>query len=137
DDGARLVHAVVVAGDGARADIDPRADVGVANIGKVVDLGAGAQHGLLDLDEVAHMGLVAHLSAGSQARIRPDNRFPGNRGIVDVGVGVNAGPGPDGSVAQHAVRADLHAIGQFHPTFEHAAHINEDIAATDQFATQI
>src|SRR5690606_8266085 len=39
DHRAVLVGAVVVAGDGAGADIDPAADVGIAHVGQVVGLG--------------------------------------------------------------------------------------------------
>ena len=48
-----LARAVVIAGDGAGADIGAGADAGVADIGEVIGLGAGLDHGLLDLDEIA------------------------------------------------------------------------------------
>src|SRR5581483_8338541 len=43
DDGAVLAHAVVVAGDGSRADVDARADLGVADIREMVRLRALAE----------------------------------------------------------------------------------------------
>src|SRR3546814_12514737 len=52
---AVLQEAVVVAGDGAGADVGGGADGGVAQIAQVVGLGALAQLGVLDLDEVADM----------------------------------------------------------------------------------
>src|SRR5690348_1533913 len=43
DFGNELVDAVVVTGDGAGADVDPGADLGVAEIGEMVGLAAFAQ----------------------------------------------------------------------------------------------
>src|SRR5271165_2040337 len=63
DEGARadvglvLAVAVVVAGDRPRADVRARADAGVADVGQVVDLGPLLDGGVLDLDEVADLGL--------------------------------------------------------------------------------
>src|SRR5690606_40887989 len=45
DAGGRLVHAVVVAGDGAGTDVDAGADLGIAQVAEVVGLAAGAQAG--------------------------------------------------------------------------------------------
>ena len=42
-DGAIFEEAVVIAGDRARADIGARADVGVADVGQMVGLGARAR----------------------------------------------------------------------------------------------
>src|SRR3546814_18614699 len=56
EDGAMLVGAVVVAGDGASAHVYARADVGVAHVGQVVGLAVGIQHAVLDFDKVADMG---------------------------------------------------------------------------------
>ncbi len=63
DLGAVLVEAVVVAGDGAGADVGFGAHVGVADIGEVVDLGALGDHGVLDLDEVADRCTSASISS--------------------------------------------------------------------------
>jgi len=52
----KLVLPVVVAGDGARADVAGLADGDVAEVGQVVGLHPGGQRGLLELDEVAHVG---------------------------------------------------------------------------------
>ena len=59
-----LGEAVIVAGDGAGADIGARADARVADIGEVVDLGAFGDVGLLDLDEIADMGLGPRAAPG-------------------------------------------------------------------------
>src|SRR5690606_24526680 len=63
DDGRVLLLAIIVAGDGARADVGARADLGVAKIGQVAGLGARAEARVLDLDEVADLGALAKLRA--------------------------------------------------------------------------
>src|SRR6058998_1294070 len=63
DRGAVLREPVVVAGDGAGADIRVGADGRVADVGEVVHLRAGAELGVLDLDEVADAHLLAERGA--------------------------------------------------------------------------
>ena len=55
DQGLVLVGPIVVAGDGARADINPRADLGIAQLGQVVDLGTRTDAGLFGFDEITDM----------------------------------------------------------------------------------
>src|SRR3546814_4058768 len=65
-----LVHAVVVAGDGAGADVDARADLRVAQVGQEVGLAAHAHARVLGLDEVAHVHAVGEHGARAQPRER-------------------------------------------------------------------
>ena len=71
---SRLVLAlpVVVAGDGAAAEVDVPADFGVAEIGQVARLGTGAEMRLLGLDEVADLVVAGEVGAGAQMRHRAD-----------------------------------------------------------------
>ena len=65
--GEVLVNTVVVARDGAGADVGAGANPGVADVGQVVDLGPGLDRGVLDLDEVPDVGRparCAHRGAG-------------------------------------------------------------------------
>src|SRR5690606_23439032 len=57
DIGVILAETVVVAGDRAGADIGFGTDAGIADIGQVIDLGAGLDARLLHLDEIADMRL--------------------------------------------------------------------------------
>ena len=59
-----LSDAVVVAGDGAGADVGSRADPGVADIAQMVGLGAGLDQRLLHLDEIADVDVLAELAPG-------------------------------------------------------------------------
>src|SRR6185503_12550023 len=72
DHGAVLLGAVVVAGDGAGADVDARADLGVADVGEVVGLRARTEAARLDLDEVADVHLLGQARARPQAGVRAD-----------------------------------------------------------------
>ena len=66
DHGRVLVHAVVVAGDRARADVDAFADLRVAQIGEMVRLRTFAQLRFLGLDEVADVRAFSDFAAGAQ-----------------------------------------------------------------------
>ena len=74
-----LGEAVVVAGDGAGAEIGVGADMGVADIGEMVDLDAGLQRRGLGLDEIADPGAFAERGAGPQARVGTDGGFLADR----------------------------------------------------------
>ncbi|OIQ78427.1 hypothetical protein GALL_398640 [mine drainage metagenome] len=91
DDGAMLVHAIEIAGDGAGTDVHVAPYRGVADIAEVVDLAAGADLAVLDFDEIADVRFRRQLGAGPQARIGADAATFADRGAVDVGVGGDAG----------------------------------------------
>ncbi len=54
-----FVGAIIVAGDGAGADVDAGPDCCVADIAQVVDLAAVRNRALFDLDEITDLYLVA------------------------------------------------------------------------------
>ena len=69
-----LEEAVVVAEDRAGADVGARADDAVADVGKMIGLGALAQRRILDLDEVADVDAGAEIGTRPQTCERPDPR---------------------------------------------------------------
>ena len=72
-DGCRpLVHAIVVAGDRAGADVHVGADGRVADVGEVIRLAAIRDGGLLQLDEIADVHAGAELAAGPYTGKRTD-----------------------------------------------------------------
>src|SRR5512133_2110983 len=81
DAGLVLLLAVVVAGDGARADVRAGAHEGVADVGEVVRLGALAEPRLLGLDAVADVRPLADVAPRAQARERPQARPGGDGGL--------------------------------------------------------
>ena len=71
-----LLLAVVVAGDGAGADVDLLADRRVAEIGEVVGLRPAAERRLLQLDEVADVRVLADVRVRPEVRERARLRAP-------------------------------------------------------------
>src|SRR3546814_12249072 len=84
DGGAVLQEAVVVACDGAVADVGGGPDGGVAQIAQMVGLGALAQFGVLDLDEVADMGAAAELGPRPQPREGAEHHVIADLGALEV-----------------------------------------------------
>ena len=83
---AVLVLAVVVGGDRSGADVGPLADVGIADVGQVRDLRAGADVRVLDLDERAGLRSLAQHGARAQVRERPDADPVADVGPVEIRV---------------------------------------------------
>ena len=77
------MDAVVVAGDGAGADVDALADDGVAEVAEVVGLGAFADGGFLGFDEVADVGSFADAAFGTEARVGAEDGVVGDLGVVE------------------------------------------------------
>src|ERR1039458_8021570 len=67
--GGVLVHAVVVAGDDAGADVYAVADDGIAAIGEMVGLGAAPQRGFLGLTKIADLRLLADAIIGDGVNV--------------------------------------------------------------------
>src|SRR5690606_4346689 len=137
DSGAEFVDAIVIASNGARADVDTLAYLRIADIGQMIGFAACAQRAVLDLDEVAYMRMLAQLGTRTQAGIRP---YPGLRphgGLVQMAVGIHLRPRTHLHIAQHAVRPHAHTIFQHDLAFENATDIYIDVATALQRATQI
>ena len=81
-----LGKAIIVAGDGAGADVGPRAHTGIADVGEVIDLGPFLHRRLLHLNEIADLGARGDLRPGAQARERTNHGMRGDRGLLDVTV---------------------------------------------------
>ena len=64
-----LVDPVIVAGDGARADVGLWPNSCVADVGQVIDLGASTDASLFDFDEIADLDDAVQLCAGTQTGI--------------------------------------------------------------------
>src|SRR4029077_18311785 len=91
DHGAMLVEAVVVAEDCAGPDVGAAADVTIADVGKVIGLGALAQRRILDLDEIADVHARPQIGTRPQPRERPDPRTRPDVRMLDVAIGFDLG----------------------------------------------
>ena len=83
--------AVVIAGDGAGADIGARADMGIADIGEVMGFDARFEMRVLQLDEIADIDAVIELRPAAQPRERPDDGGRADLGVLDVAEGADLG----------------------------------------------
>ena len=90
-----LVNAVVVAGDGAGADVHFLADYGITKIGEVIGFGAAAKLRLLQLDEVADVGSGGDFIAGTKMREGTETNFLVNAGVLENAVGLDNGASAD------------------------------------------
>src|SRR5258708_32970385 len=72
DHGAVLVGPAVVAGDGPGADVDPRADLGIADVGEMVRLRARADPARLPFDAIDDLHVLGEARARAQPRVRTD-----------------------------------------------------------------
>src|SRR3990170_6549748 len=117
DKGARpnlgpvLVEAVIVAGDGAGADVSAGADACVADISEVVNLGALADLRLLDLDEIADMRILCERGTWPQARERSDRRPLADPRVLHVTEAFDGGTVLDNdTLADPDMRLDHHVL---------------------------
>src|SRR5487761_594957 len=112
DVGAEFLDAVVIAGDGAGADVAALAHRAVAEIGQMVRLDARRQARILHLDEIADVDLVGKLRTGTQARKRTDAGVVAYGGADDVAEGWN-----------------LDALAHLHARPEHHKRTDDGVAA--------
>ncbi len=67
-----LGGAVIVAGDRSGTDISALSDSGIADIGEMVDLGAGFDRGVFDLDKITDAAAGGEAGTGAQTGIGPN-----------------------------------------------------------------
>ena len=132
-----LVGAVVIAGDGTGADIDITSDRAVADIGQMIGLGAGANIAVLDLGEVANVHALRQLAARANARIRPEPAIGADDRVLEMAEGLDARPGGNAHVFQHALGPDGDAIAQRDIALEHAVDVYGHIAAEGEPAAHV
>ena len=114
-----LLHAVVVAEDGARADVRARAHVAVAEVGEVVGLGAASEAGLLELHEVAHVRALFEHAVGTQMREGTELRARPHLAALHHGVGLQQRSRAEARVVEHAARVDDHVAPHVRAPAEH------------------
>src|SRR6185369_11739813 len=82
--GLVFAEAIIIAGDGAGADVGLLADIGVADVAKVFGLGVLAESGFLHLNEIADPGAFAKHRSGAKAREWPNHAAGRNDRAFDV-----------------------------------------------------
>src|SRR5581483_7698052 len=137
DDGAVLVGAVVVGGDGARADVNLAPDRAVADVREMVHLARFGDVGLLDFDEIADVHVVGEPGARAQPGERTDAAIGADLRFLDNTVRQYFRSRADRAVADHVVRSDAYPVRKRHSSFEDDIDVDLDIAAARERAAHI
>ncbi len=132
-----LVGTIVVTGDGTGADIGACADLGVAQISQVADLGARAQVRILQLDKVTHMRLGTQHAAWSQTCKRAGIAALTQNCAFDMAVGFDDDALAQGAVLDDAVRTDDHVILDHDLAFKNHIDIDQHVAPNAHFTAHI
>ena len=92
----------------------------------------------LHLDEVADVHVVGQLGAGARcARTGRCARWRRRSLSSQVREGLDLGAGAERDVAQHAVRADAHAVAERDLALEDAVHVDRDVAPARELAAHV
>src|SRR5579864_8389681 len=135
--GLVLADAVVIARNRAGSHVHALADLGIAQIGKMVCLRPLPQFDLLGLHKIAHVRAFSNLAARTQVRVRTDDRSGTDAGFVQNGAGTNQDPVADFRVLDHAVRPNAAvasnpgAAQQLHERFNDCVGPHLDIRIDD------
>src|SRR5580658_1478230 len=129
DMGRPFVGAVVVARDGAGADVHIGAHDGITEVGEVVRLAADAELRVLQLHEVADVDVRREYRSGTNPREGTDAARRSDHGVVDHAVSEDLGVIADDGVADDASWADADTVAEPHPAFENDVHIEQCVAA--------
>ena len=132
-----LVHAVIIAGNRACADIGVRADGCIADIGQVVRLAAVPDGAVFHFHEIADVHVVRQFGVRAQARIRADVRMAANGAVFQMRKRMDNRARADNGIFNHAVRADGNAVAQHHAAFQNAVRVNYYVFAVLQAASDV
>ena len=105
DGGAVLFEAVVVAGDGAAAEVAVLAHVAVPHIGEVGHLGPPAQVAVFQLDKGPDFGALPHHAVGPDVGVGADLAVRPEHALLTLG-GVDGASVLHGGVGNHGLGAD-------------------------------
>ncbi len=110
---------VVIAGDGARADVRACTNLRVSQIAQVIGFGPCAQHRFLDFHEIADSGPRLQNGAGAKARERP-----------------HVATGSDPCSLQVRKGVDRRAVGDRNAGAEHDVWADRNVAAENGIVTE-
>ena len=131
--GAVLFFSVVVAGDGAGADIAGAADGGVAQISQMVGFGLVAEVGVFEFNKVADVGTRSGVGVQAEAGERTDECAGTDGGLISYDVGqdgcvvVDLAIGDDRAGADAAAFADAGFAAELNVCFDEGVAANFDI----------
>src|SRR6478752_6662736 len=114
DIGAVLGDAIIIAGDGAGANIGSLAHTRIADIGEMIGLGASLDPRLFHLNEISDVHILAKVGARAQPRERSDARSFADMGAFKVRECADRCAVLNGDArAKHDVRLDGYVFSEF------------------------
>ena len=132
-----FVGAVVVASDGACTDVDPFADIGVADVAQVIHLGTATDLRFLDLDKVADVRVTSQLGTRAKTGEWADLTAGADLCLFEDAVFVNFDVVTNADIAQHAIRTDPYALAELDVALEHDVDVDLDIGSVSDLAADI
>ena len=137
DNGTVLVHAVIIAGNRACADIGVRADGRITDIRQMVRFAAAPDGAVFHFHEIADVHVVRQFGIRAQARIRADVRMAAHGAVFQMRKRMDNRARADDCIFNHAVRADGDAVAQHHAAFQNAVRVNHHVFAVLQAAPDV
>jgi len=125
--------AVIVAGNGAGADVGFRADFGVADVGEMRNLGPFADGALFDFDEIADAGAFEEVGFRAEAGEGTDDDFGFDAAFGEDAVGLDEnivaenGVVKDAAGTDGAARADFGFAEELDGGFEDGVFAGDDV----------
>ncbi|RMV90346.1 hypothetical protein ALP03_05866 [Pseudomonas amygdali pv. tabaci] len=132
-----LVGPIVIAGNRPGTYVGTCADLGIAQIGQVANLGTLAQVRILEFDKVTHMRFGAQHTARAKTCKRAGIAALAQNCAFDVAVGFDDDTLAQGAVFDDAVRADDHVVLDDYLPFEDHVDVDQHITADADFAAYI
>ncbi len=105
-----LVGTIVVAGNGASANVGARADDCVTQVGQMACLGSLAQMSILQFNEVTYVSASVEHTARAQTSERPCIRAFAHNCAFEVTIRLDDCALAQGAVLDHAIRPDQDVV---------------------------
>lgn len=137
DNGSMLVHAVIVAGYGARAHIDISTDITIANVGEVIGFASRANIAGFHFDKIADVHVIFQRRARTKSRVGSYPAIRTNLGTIEVAKRFYAGIGGDLDVSQNAIRRNSDPIAENDFTLEYAIDVDLAVATASKLTPNI
>ena len=132
-----FIDPIVIAGDGACADVAPRTDLSVTQVGQVIGLTALTKVGVFRLDKVANPGCFIENRPRSQSGIGAQATTGTNSGALNVAKRLYIRIGTHLDIAQHTIGPDPHPISQYDSTLENGIDVYQYVLPAAQFTPNI
>ena len=114
-----------------------RADLRVADVGKMIRLRSSADAACLHLDEIADVHVPVELRSRAQPGIGTDPATGADLGILEQRESEHLGVVRHGDIPQHAIRPDSDPGAELHAALENAVDVDRDVLPAGQVAAHV